>query len=696
MDRDLLEFPIQYVSGIGPQKAKLLDRLNIRNVREALYYLPWRYEDRESIRKISQVQNGSLQTVMGRVIHANTIALPKSRYKLFELIISDGTGVLKGKWFNQPYMKKRFRMGQELILSGIVRRNTYRGPAFEIDNPEYECTEDGTENFIHTSRIVPIYRTTAGMSVRVLRSILFNVVNAYGGKIEDPLPEEIRSLCGLPVLSESISNVHFPRSGTAIEALNSGVSTFHKRLSFDELFNLQLGISVLKMGIKRERGIFFRPDGNLTVTLLKKLSFTLTAAQERVFREILSDMKEPHPMNRLIQGDVGCGKTVVALMAMLTAVECGYQAAIMAPTEILAEQHYFNIHNLVEDLGLRICLLTGGKRERPLQEIESGDIDIVVGTHALIQEGVRFRSLGLAVIDEQHRFGVLQRAAMRKKAVHPDVLVMTATPIPRTLAMTLYGDLDCSVIDALPPGRSPVLTRLLTSSRKHEVYTAISEEVGKGRQVYVVYPVIEETEHSDLKSAVLGKTALEKMFSCFRVGLLHGRMKTAERESVMNGFKKGDLDILVTTTVIEVGVDVPNATMMLIVHAERFGLSQLHQLRGRVGRGGEQSYCYLLAYEPFGKDAKRRLDIMVRSSDGFRIAEEDLEIRGPGDFLGTRQSGIPDLKIAHLIRDASLLEIARREAARIILNDPQLEKSVLLKKNVERFWEGKIEIFRTS
>jgi len=696
MDRDVLEFPIQYVRGIGPQRAKLLDRLNIRNVSEALYYLPYRYEDRESIRKISQVQNGRLETVMGRVIRTSTITLPKSRYKLFELIISDGTGILKGKWFNQPYMKRRFRMGQELILSGIVKHNTYRGSAFEIDNPECEFTEDDSEGFIHSSRIVPIYRTTAGMSVRALRGILFNVVNAYAGKIEDPLPEEIRSRYGFPGLSESISNVHFPRSGTGIEALNRGASTFHRRLSFDELFNLQLGISVLKSGMERERGIFFRPDGKLTVALLKKLSFTLTAAQERVFREILSDMKEPYPMNRLIQGDVGCGKTVVALMALLSAVECGYQAAIMAPTEILAEQHYINIHTLLEDLALRICLLTGGKRERPLQEIESGDIDIVVGTHALIQEGVRFRNLGLAVIDEQHRFGVLQRAAMRKKAVHPDVLVMTATPIPRTLAMTLYGDLDCSVIDELPPGRSPVITRMLTSSQKHEVYNAIFEEVGKGRQVYVVYPVIEESEHSDLKSALLGKTALEKMFTCSRVGLIHGRMKTAERESVMNVFKKGDLDILVTTTVIEVGVDVPNATMMLIVHAERFGLSQLHQLRGRVGRGGEQSYCYLLAYEPLSKDAKRRLDIMVKSSDGFRIAEEDLEIRGPGEFLGTRQSGIPDLKIAHLIRDARLLEIAQREASRIIQDDPQLKGSVLLKKNVERFWEGKVEIFRTS
>jgi ATP-dependent DNA helicase RecG len=695
MDRDLSELPIQHVKGIGPQRARLLGRLNIGNVREALYYLPCRYEDREAIRKISQVVQGQLETVVGRVVRGDTMTFSKSRSRLFELTISDGTGILKGKWFNQPYMKRQFRVGQEVILSGIVKCDIYRGTGFEIDNPEYEFAEDDPGSLIHTSRIVPVYRTTSGISVRVLRSILFDVVNAYAGSVEDHLPEEIRDRYGLPGLGESISNVHFPRSGTDMDAINRRASPYHRRLSFDELLNLQIGISAIKSGREKIKGVPFHPDGRLVGMLLTRLTFNLTAAQRRVFADIQHDMQAPHPMNRLIQGDVGSGKTVVALMAMFTAVECGYQAAMMAPTEILAEQHYMNIHALAEDLGLRICLLTSGRKERPLQEIESGGMDIVIGTHALIQQGVRFRRLGLVVIDEQHRFGVMQRAALRKKALNPHVLVMTATPIPRTLAMTLYGDLDYSVIDELPPKRSPVITRLVSSTRKQEIYTAISGEAERGGQVYVVYPVIEGSEDSDLKSAMLGKEALERMFTRLRVGLIHGRMKGVERESTMTAFKKREIDILVATTVIEVGVDVPNATMMVIVHAERFGLSQLHQLRGRVGRGGAQSYCYLLYYEPCSTDAGRRLDVMARTSDGFRIAEEDLEIRGPGDFFGTRQSGIPDLKIADITRDAKLLDFAHREASRIIKSDPELKGFALMRRDVERFWKDKIAIFGT-
>jgi ATP-dependent DNA helicase RecG len=401
-------------------------------------------------------------------------------------------------------------------------------------------------------------------------------------------------------------------------------------------------------------------------------------------------------MNRLIQGDVGCGKTVVALMAMMVAAESGYQAALMAPTEILAEQHFMNIYWLVEEMGLNICLLTGSKKERPLEKIASGEIHFVVGTHALIQEGVTFRNLGLAVIDEQHRFGVMQRALLKKKAVHPDVLVMTATPIPRTLALTLYGDLDYSVIDEIPPGRKPVTTLLFHAKQKESTYRLIREEVGKGRQVYVVYPVIEESEKSDLRSAVLGKNALEKIFPEFRVGLMHGKMKTPEREEQMDSFKRGATDILVTTTVIEVGVDVPNATLMIIIHAERFGLSQLHQLRGRIGRGSQQSYCILLAYEPYGDESRRRLAIMVKSTDGFRIAEEDLDIRGPGEFFGTRQSGMPDLRIANIVRDAILVSEARKEAFAIIERDPELEGYPLLRDALERFWQGKMELFKTG
>ncbi len=694
MDRDPLEFPIQYIKKVGPQRAKLLARLNIKTSGDALYYLPYRYEDRRNIKKICELSHSLIETVTGRIVSMDVIRLPRSNYRVFELVISDGTGLLKGKWFNQPYMKKNFSPGKEVILSGVVKQSAYWN-GLEIENPEYEFADDDAD-LIHTARIVPIYRTTAGMSVRVLRSIMFNVLESCADKVIDPVPHEILSRYGLPPLGESIYNSHFPGPGTDIGSMNSGADDYRRRLAFDELFNLGLGIAAIKRAGTMEKGIAFRPAGELVGRLKKKLSFSLTAAQERAFREILDDMRKPHPMNRLIQGDVGCGKTIVALMAMLSAVECGYQAAMMAPTEILAEQHYLGIHSLVEDLGLRICLLTGGRKDRPLKEIASGGIDIVVGTHALIQEKTTFGKLGLVVIDEQHRFGVAQRASLRRKARNPDVLVMTATPIPRTLAMTLYGDLDYSVIDELPPHRSPIVTRVFHQGQKQMIYQAITEEAGKGRQVYAVYPIIEESENSDLKSAMIGRNALEKMFPRFSVGLIHGKMKTAEREAVMAAFKKKEIQILVSTTVIEVGVDVPNATIMLIVHAERFGLSQLHQLRGRVGRGSDQSYCFLLAYSPGSEEAKKRLETMVKTSDGFRVAEEDLDIRGPGEFFGTRQSGMPDLRVANIVRDAELLYAARKEALDMLERDPELEGAPHLRKTVERFWQGKMELFKTG
>jgi ATP-dependent DNA helicase RecG len=696
MDRDPSEFPIQYIRGVGPQRARLLSRLNIKTAGDALFYLPYRYEDRRNIKKICHLAYARMETATGKIVSMDVITPPRSRLKLFELVISDGTGLLKGKWFNQPYMKKNFTLGREVILSGVVKKNSYRGTGFEMDNPEYEFTDDDSENLIHTARTVPVYRTTAGMSVRVLRSLMFNVLSTFADHMKDPLPSEILAKYNLPPLGESLYQCHFPGPGSDVEELNRGESTHLKRLSFDELFHLELGIAVMKQGETREQGIVFQPRGELVNRLMQNLPFELTRAQERVFQEILDDMRKPSPMHRLVQGDVGCGKTIVALMAMLTAVECGYQAALMAPTEILSEQHYLNIRPLVEKLGLGICLLTGSKTERPLDEIRSGRMDVVVGTHALIQEGITFKKLGLAVIDEQHRFGVMQRALLRKKARNPDVLVMTATPIPRTLAMTVYGDLDYSVIDETPPCRNPVITKLFNERQKSYIYDAISSEVRKGRQVFVVYPLIEESEKSDLRSALMGREALEKMFPHFRIGLVHGKMKATERESVMASFKHRELDVLVCTTVIEVGVDVPNATMMLIVHAERFGLSQLHQLRGRVGRGSGQSYCFLLAYMPHGEEARRRLEIMVKTNDGFRIAEEDLAIRGPGELFGTRQSGLPDLRIANIVRDAILLEIARREAFTVIDRDPLLENSPLLKKTVERFWRGKTDIFKTG
>lgn len=702
MGKNLSEFPVQYIKGVGPRRAKLLNTLGIKTAEEALYYLPYRYEDRKNIKKISALGYGRLETVIGKVVAAEVIKLPKRNMKLFELTVSDGSGLVKGKWFNQPFLKKNFEVGQEVILSGVVKRNPYWGIGFEFDNPEYEFVTDDGDAFIHTARIVPIYRTTSGLSVRQLRTIMFNLINTCIKDVSDHIPDEILRRNNFPGLTESILNSHFPESGTDTDSLNSGASIYQKRLYFDELFKFELGLSVIKKGKEVEKGIAFSSDGVLVRKFLGALKFKLTSAQQRVFEEILHDMRRPHPMNRLLQGDVGCGKTVIAVMAMLTAAECGYQAALMAPTEILAGQHYINIHKMIEDTGLNICLMTGsknilrGEREALRCDIESGKINIVIGTHALIQEGVEFKNLGLAIIDEQHRFGVMQRALLRKKALNPDILVMTATPIPRTLSMTLYGDLDYSVIDELPSGRRPVITRLFNAGQKEYIYRAIAEETKKGRQVYVVYPVIDETEKTNLKSAIIGKEALEKIFPKLKVELIHGRLKPQERENIMASFKKGTIDVLVSTTVIEVGVDVPNAAMMLIVHAERFGLSQLHQLRGRVGRGGSQSYCFLLAYEPVSEDARRRLDIMVKSSDGFKIAEEDLSIRGPGEFFGTRQAGMPDLKIANIIRDARLLDTARKEAFALTDKDAELNSFPELKKGLEMFWKGKIELFKTS
>jgi ATP-dependent DNA helicase RecG len=680
---------IQYIKGVGKERAKILEKLGIKTVKDAFYYLPKRYEDRRFLRPIAQLRYGSIETVKAKIVSIEVIE--RKNLKILELTLSDGSGVLKAKWFNQPYLKKLFKNGQELILSGMVKRNSFWGIGFEMENPEYEFFEEDDEP-IHTSRIVPLYSLTKGITQRQLRRIMFSLVSEYSGSIEDPLPDEVLREFDLPSISESLRNVHFPSSDIDVDALNEFRTPYQRRLAFDEIFLFQLGLSLIKKNKVFEKGIAFSGRLGLVKALREALPFKLTSAQERVFEEILSDMTSPYQMNRLIQGDVGCGKTIVALMAMLVAVEDGYQACLMAPTEILAEQHYINIHRLVEGLGLKIALLTSGVEERPLDKIANSEIPIIIGTHALIEEKIRFNRLGLVIIDEQHRFGVMQRSALRAKGVSPDVLVMTATPIPRTLALTLYGDLDYSIIDELPPGRSPVITRVMYQSQKSELYNLIKDEIKKGRQVYVVYPVIEGSEELNLKSAIKGKEAFEKIFPEFRVGLLHGKLKTHEKEEVMGAFKAHKLDILVSTTVIEVGIDVPNATLMVIVHAERFGLSQLHQLRGRVGRGSEQSYCILLAYEPLTEAARQRLDAMVKYSDGFSIAEQDLLIRGPGEFFGTRQSGMPDLRIANIVRDADMIPYAKEASIELIKKDPELKRFPLLKKSVEEFWQGKIEL----
>ena len=686
--------PVQYIKGVGPARSKLLERLSIRTVEDLLFYFPWRYEDRKNLKKINELVYGNIETVMCEVVSAEVITTPRKRMKIFELSVTDNTGFIKAKWFNQPYLERYFRKGQRVVLSGVVKGNPYARFGLEMENPDFEIVGD-EDIFIHTSRIVPVYKATEGITPKQIRTLMFNAVNNYVFLIDEYMPEDIIKRNGLMPLREAVKEMHFPETYSDVNILNSNSSRAQRRIIFDEFFLLELGLALLKKKEVLEQGISFKIEGPLVDNFLKSLPFELTGAQKRVIAEIISDMRRPLPMNRLVHGDVGCGKTVVALVTMLIAVENGYQACLMAPTELLAEQHYINIHRMIETFGLNVALLTSSSKVKPLDDIAEGSAQIIIGTHALIQEQVKFKNLGVAIIDEQHRFGVVQRADLRRKSFNPDILIMTATPIPRTLAMTLYGDLDISIIDELPAGRRPIITKVLFSGQKEKAYSLIEEQLSEGRQVYIVYPLIEGSEKLDLKSAIEGFEAFKKMFPERKIGLVHGKMLHAERETVMTQFKTGAIEMLVATTVIEVGIDVPNASLMLIVHAERFGLAQLHQLRGRIGRGGYDSYCVLMAYPPFSDEAKRRLKAMETTGDGFKIAEEDLDIRGPGDFFGTRQSGIPDLKLANIIRDANILENARKEAFAVIDAGTDLKSYPLLKEKLKKKWMGKLELMKS-
>jgi ATP-dependent DNA helicase RecG len=670
-----LETPVQYVKGVGPRRATALAKLGIATVDDLLMHVPRRYVDRSTIKKIRDLAAGEHGTFIGKVL-THSIFRTKRGEAVFNLALTDGTGLVTCKWFNQPYLANAFKTGEELVISGDV--TYYRG--LQVVHPEYERLSDA-DQLLHTGRVVPIYPLTEGISQKQIRLIMNNALNLAIESVEESLPEHIVKKRGLLSRKEAISQVHFPDTPDRGEEAR-------RRIAFEELFYLELLLAMKRDRMSAPRsGIRFTKGERLTRTLLDKLDFELTAAQKRVLSEIRQDMAGDSMMNRLLQGDVGSGKTIVAVLALLIAVESGYQGAIMAPTEILAEQHYLVMKELLDGMGLEVVLLIGRmtkkEKEAACRLIESGEAQIVIGTHALIEEGVRFKSLGLVIIDEQHRFGVAQRAEFRRKGFCPDFLVMTATPIPRTLSLTLYGDLDISVIDELPPGRKKIVTKVVSEDKRPQVYDFVREEIAKGRQCYVVCPLIEESEKLDLKAAEeTYKRLKDDVFTDLNVGLLHGRMKSDEKESSMHDFRMGQTHILVSTTVIEVGVDVPNVTVMIVEHSERFGLAQLHQLRGRIGRGAERSVCVLMCGKGLSPDARERLGEMARTNDGFKIAEMDLRLRGPGEFFGTRQHGLPEMRVADLIGDSRLLVDARDEAFKIAGEDPELlsEKNRLIRK----------------
>ena len=755
------EIDIRFAKGVGPKRAALLEKLGIRTIEDALWFLPWRYEDRSHIVPIGKLVPDEKATIAGTIHQARLQRTRRRSMTLLTMSVRDDTGAVDVVFFNQPYLESVLKSGLRVVLSGPVAAHPRYVNGVQMKSPQYELVGADEDLLLHVGRIVPIYHETRGLSSRQLRWIMQALLEAHDAHLPDPLPASLLERHHWPSFHAAIAESHFPSKTEDVTLLNSGQTAARRRLAFEECFLLQLALAIRQRTHQAVPGIAFRLTRTLTTKLYDHLPFQLTDAQQRVIAEIERDMSTPQPMNRLIQGDVGSGKTVVALHAMLAACGDGYQAVLMAPTEILAEQHFLTIQQYLEPLDVSVALLTGGtsqkERARILESVAHGDIRVVVGTHALLEQNVQFHRLGLVVVDEQHKFGVLQRGKLREKGQQPDVLVMTATPIPRTLAMTVYGDLNVSIIDGLPPGRTPIQTRVFRHQARHRAYELVRKEVNKGRQAYIVYPLVEESEKLDLEAAILAAERLQtEEFPTWKLGLLHGRMKSDEKAAIMKAFKAGEIHVLVATTVIEVGLDVPNATVMVIEHADRFGLAQLHQLRGRVGRGLQRSCCLLISsagrktkhhdlhgMEPStsGREApsrfdpsrpfetlrnsgqaqgrlktglrfekgtasapppvakptqtgEQRLKAMVQCSDGFAIAEQDLNIRGPGDMLGTRQWGIPEFRVADLVRDAALLERARADAHALVEQDPELSHPdhQFLKATMLRRWQTKLEL----
>ncbi len=714
-----LSTSVQYVKGIGPKLAEVLAAKGIHTVDHLLHYLPFRYEDRLNPRGINELRAGEMATVIAEV--RNSGLFRTRRMPIFQMTAGQGRTRLKCIWFNAAYLRDRFKPGQLVALYGKVEEERYGGelqlvqPQFEIlDDSADDGSSDAAERKLASSleigRIVPIYESAGQgrLTARWFRRIVRTALESLAPDLQDPIPGVVRKHLSLIPPREAFWKAHWPDPGESFEDLQAARTPAHIRLIFEELFSLELGLELKRRQQKAQTGIAFHLDERVREALKNILPFHPTGAQKRALKEIASDMEKPSPMRRLLQGDVGSGKTIVAFEAAIIAMENGYQTALMAPTEILAQQHYFSARRILEPAGYRVVLLTGSLEDDRKREIRrhiaQGNAQLIIGTHALIEQMVDFARLGLVIVDEQHRFGVMQRFKLMKKsgdstnprpgagpsggaglrpsqaesssaAAEPDVLVMTATPIPRTLALTLYGDLDLSVIDEMPPGRTPIVTRLISDDESEKVWEFLRKQVAVGHQAYVVYPVIEENEETEIKAALkMYKELGKRIFPDLHVGLLHGRLDADLKEQTMRLFQKGEIDILVATTVIEVGVDVANATVMVIEHAERFGLAQLHQLRGRIGRGAAKSHCILMTGGKVSEEGERRLDAMVRTNDGFQIAELDLELRGPGEFFGTRQAGMPSFQVANLIRDRQLLEAAKREAA-AVLDGPNAEIS---------------------
>jgi ATP-dependent DNA helicase RecG len=665
---EVLATPLRFLKGVGPRRAADLEHAGLATLEDLLYRFPIRYEDRSRLQPIASLKPGQSASVAGRILSCGLRSTRRPGFKIFEAAVDDGTATMRVIWLNQPFLRDVFTRGQRVVLFGPVEMRGHGG--LQLTNPQYEILDDEEGETIHTGRIVPVYEKTGAVTPKMQRRLVYDALQKLPAEIPDQLPDDIRARMHLPSRRAALLAAHFPPDDASLDALNRFATPAQRRLIFEEAFLFQVGMFARRESAAAERKpIVVRVDDRIRDSARAVLPFKLTGDQKQALKAIVDDMQRPQPMNRLLQGDVGAGKTIVALLAALVAMENGLQVAFMAPTEILAEQHFFNISRLLQASRFRVMLLTGSTpaavRRTQLAEIESGSVQLVVGTHALVQGAVHFKQLGLVVIDEQHRFGVMQRATLRAKGLLPDVLVMTATPIPRTLALTLYGDLDVSLIHELPAGRLAIKTAAKPESRREEVYTFVREQMEAGRQAYVIYPLVEESEKVDVKAATEMADHLQQaIFPEFRLGLLHGRMKGDAKDRVMKAFAAGELHMLVSTTVVEVGVDVGNASVMIVEHAERFGLSQLHQLRGRVGRDRHQSYCFLLYQAPLSEEARERLKAMTDTTDGFEIAERDLRLRGPGDFFGTRQAGIPTFRMIDLVRDQEMLSLAQQEASR--------------------------------